>query len=44
MAAEGADIDRLPDRPIATTKIPVDRPVDRKLKGDFPQNGDFTVG
>ena len=30
----------LVDRPIATDKIPIDR----KLKGNFPESGDFTVG
>ena len=40
MATEGAYIGRLND----TFKIPVNRPVDRKLKGKFPDSGDFTAG
>jgi len=39
MAVEGADIGRPPGRPIATAKIPVDR----KLKVNFFESGDFTV-
>ena len=42
MTAEGADISRSSGRPMATTKIPVDRPFDRKLKGNFPKSRDFT--
>jgi len=40
MAAEGADIGRL----IAIAKILVDRPIDRKLKGNFSESRDFTFG